>query len=164
MNEQAETDDNFDPVAYGEQWLTDVFERMNFDIDVEGESADDRLTFDASGKDAQALLGVGTSAPKSIEAIQTLLGAALTGRGEDRQVFIDVGGRLEERDERGEHLEEVARDLGDTAAKLGRSLTVAGLNSFERAIVHQALEDDRQVSTESEGDGTFRKLKISPAG
>ncbi|MFP4599112.1 MAG: protein jag, partial [Persicimonas sp.] len=161
MNEPAQAHDSFDPVAYGEKWLTDVFERMNVDVDVEGSSADDRLTFEASGKDAEALLGRGSSAPKSVEAIQTLLSAALTGQGEDRQVFIDVGGRLEERDERGEHLEQVARDLGRTATKLGRSLTVAGLNSYERAIVHQALEDDAQVSTESEGQGSFRKLKIS---
>ncbi|MFW5966849.1 MAG: protein jag [Persicimonas sp.] len=151
--------DSFDPIAYGEEWLSQVFERMNFDIEVEGKIDEDRIYFDATGADADFLLGVGTSAPKSIEAVQTLLGAALSRRGEKRKVFLDVRGWREQRAER---LEEVAHDLGEVAADLNRSVTVAGFNSYERAVVHQALSEDDQVRTDSDGRGMFRKLTIYP--
>lgn len=153
------SEESFDPIAYGEEWLSEVFERMNFAIEVDGKIDGDRIYFDATGEDADILLGVGSSAPKSIEAIQTLLGAALSRRGEKRQVFLDVRGW---REERGERLEQVARDLRDVAADLDRSVTVAGFNSYERSVVHQALSEDDQVRTDSDGRGMFRKLTIYP--
>lgn len=160
-SEQAADDAaDFDPVAYGEEWLANVFERMNFDIAVEGRLQDDRLYFDASGDDAEFLLGIGTEAPKSIESIQTLLGAALSRCGEKRQVFLDVRGW---RDQRADRLDGVADELRDVAVKLGKTITVAGFNSYERSVVHKALEQDTSVETQSEGQGIFRKLKIRPS-
>jgi spoIIIJ-associated protein len=159
MTDENTTDDDFDPIAYGEQWLAGVFERMNFDIDAEGRVEDDRLYFDASGEEAEYLLGVGASAPKSIEALQTLLSAALARNGEKRQVFLDVRGW---REKRGERLDGVARELGEVAAKLQRSVTVAGFNSYERGVVHKALEDNPAVRTDSDGQGIFRKLTVYP--
>jgi spoIIIJ-associated protein len=156
----TEPDELVDPVEYGEQWLRDVFERMNFEIDVKGKIEDDRIYFDASGTDAEILLGVGTSAPKSIESIQTLLSAALARNKETRQVFLDVRGW---RDQRAGSLDGVAEELRDVSVRLGKKVTVAGFNSYERGVVHKALEDDKSVHTESEGKGVFRKLTISPA-
>ncbi len=150
-----------DAIAYGKQWLKDVFERMNFDIEVGGEAKDDKLYFDASGPDAEILLGVGTSAPKSIESIQTLLSAALSRVGDKREVYVDVSGF---RDQRAERLDSVAEELRDVSTRLGKKVTVAGLNSYERSVVHKALEDDSSVRTESVGKGIFRKLTITPEG
>ncbi len=157
---EAPAQETVDPLAYGTQWLAGVFERMNFDIDIEARLEDDHLYFDASGEDAEYLLGIGTSAPKSIESIQTLLSAALSRCGEKRPVTLDVRGW---RDQRTDRLDNVAAELRDVAVKLGKQVTVAGLNSYERAIVHKALEDDKSVKTESEGQGIFRKLSIRPS-
>jgi spoIIIJ-associated protein len=159
-NEATEPNELIDPIEYGEKWLRDVFERMNFDITVKGKIENDRLYFDASGADAEILLGVGTSAPKSIESIQTLLSAALARNEETRQVFLDVRGW---RDQRAGSLDGVAEELRDVSVRLGKKVTVAGFNSYERGVVHKALEEDKGVQTESVGKGIFRKLTISPA-
>lgn len=161
--ETPEQDEGFeavDPLEYGTQWLEGVFERMNFDIEVGAKIEDDGIYFNATGPDADYLLGIGTSAPKSIEAIQTLLGAALANRDEKRDVYLDVGGW---RDQRSERFESVARELGEVAKKLGKSVTIAGFNSYERSVVHKALEDDSSVTTDSQGKGIFRKLSVKPS-
>jgi spoIIIJ-associated protein len=164
MTDEQTTEENEQPevdaIEFGEQWLADVFERMNFNLDVSGEAKEDKLYFDVSGEDAEILLGVGTSAPKSIESIQTLLSAALSRVGDKRQVYVDVSGF---RDQRAERLDSVAEELRDVATRLGKKVTIAGLNSYERSVVHKALEEDSSVKTESEGKGIFRKLSISPA-
>jgi spoIIIJ-associated protein len=159
-NTQGEAHEIIDPVEYGQTWLRGVFERMNFDITVKGKIENDRLYFDASGSDADILLGVGTSAPKSIESIQTLLSAALARNDEKRQVFLDVRGW---RDQRAGSLDGVAEELRDLSVRLGKKVTVAGFNSYERGVVHKAIEGDNRIQTESEGKGVFRKLAISPA-
>lgn len=163
MSEEKQTEEEtpqVDAIAFGEKWLRDVFERMNFDIEISGEEKDDKLYFDAKGDDAEILLGVGTSAPKSIESIQTLLSAALSAVGEKRKSFVDVSGF---RDKRAESLDGVAEELRDVATRLGKKVTIAGLNSYERGVVHKALEDDSNVKTESVGQGIFRKLTIAPS-
>ena len=153
--------DEVDPVDFGVEWLENVFEHMNYDIDVEGRLEDDRLYFDATGKDAEVLLGVGSSKPRSVDAIQTLMTAALGRYTDSRRIFLDVGGFREQRADR---LEKLARDLRDNVERIGKSITVAGLQSHERRVVHDALKEDGSVRTESEGDGIFRKLNIKPAG
>ena len=155
----AEPEEELDPIEYGVEWLGGVFERMNFAIEVGGKIENDRLYFNARGEDAEFLLGIGTAAPKSIEAIQTLLGAALARMGERRDIFLDVGGW---RDERSDRLEEVASELGEVATKLGKSVTVAGFNSYERRVVHNTLSENSAVRTDSHGKGIFRKLTIYP--
>jgi predicted RNA-binding protein Jag len=47
---------------------------------------------------------------------------------------------------------------------LNKVMTISGLNSTERRIIHRQLRDNDEVDTESVGDGIFRRLRIEPNG
>lgn len=156
---EAEDRGDIDPLEYGVEWLETVLERMNFDVEVDSRSEDDDLYYDVSGKDAEVLLGMGSNKPRSVEALQTLLSAAIGRYSESRKITLDVGGF---RDARSEDLEDVARQLGDHAKRVGKPLTIAGYKSHERRVIHDTLKSDNSLHTESTGDGIFRKLSIKP--
>lgn len=156
---EAEDRGDIDPLDYGVEWLETVLERMNFDVEVNSKSDDDRLYFDVTGADAEVLLGVGSNKPRSVEALQTLLSAAIGRYTESRKITLDVGGF---RDARSEDLEQVAQQLGDHAKRINKAMTIAGYKSHERRVIHNALKGDKSLKTESTGDGIFRKISIKP--
>jgi spoIIIJ-associated protein len=132
---------------------------MNFDVEVKSKSEDGRLYFDVTGEDAEVLLGVGSNKPRSVEALQTLLSAAIGRYTESRKITLDVGGF---RDARSEDLEDVAKQLGDHAKHINQPITIAGFKSHERRVIHNVLKSDNALDTESTGDGIFRKISIKP--
>lgn len=150
-----------DRVKAGTKWLETLFEKMHLEgITVEGTVGDKVLEFNVQGGDASLLLGAGKASAKSLESIQTILREAIVSDYDtDYGIHLDVDNF---RQRRTEHLEEVARGLADAAGKIGNSITIAGFNSFERRVVHQALSEDNDVKTDSEGRGSFRKLRVEP--
>jgi spoIIIJ-associated protein len=145
--------------ASGVEWLEGLFERMNLDVDVEADRRGARLHFDLSGPDADRLLGFGKLGPKALEGIETVLTRVFADHPESESIYLDVDG---ERAARKSMLQGVADDMADKAVELGETLTVSGLNSTERRIIHRQLRDYSGVDTESVGDGIFRRLKIEP--
>lgn len=139
--------------------LTGLFERMELDIQPKPQKlTGNTVNIDFSGPDAGALLGLNQSSPRVLEAVQTLTRQALTD-GRTMKLVLDVGGFRQKRTKR---LEDVAAKLAEVAEKAGQPVVVAGFNSFERKVVHQALEDTKSVKTDSEGYGSFRKLRLEP--
>lgn len=144
------------PAARGEEWLHGLFDRMNLDLEAEGSFQKPNYVFNISGADADDLIGRSRSSPKLMSAMQTLLREHL-GDDIEGDVLVDVGGFKEKRRSQ---LVGVADQLGETVRRIGRSMTVAGLDKYERRIIHQRLADVDGVDTDSVGDGVFRKLRV----
>lgn len=158
--ESAEPESRFtDLDEQAEEWLADLFARMNFDADAALRWEEDRPHVDISGPDANHLLGRGKLGPKAVEGIETLLQSVFSQDDAASDVYVDVDGK---RAARKEMLQEVADSMADKAVDLGEKLTVSGLNSTERRIIHRRLRDYDGVDTESVGDGIFRRLTIEP--
>ncbi|MFB6351042.1 MAG: R3H domain-containing nucleic acid-binding protein, partial [Bradymonadaceae bacterium] len=161
--EEEEPDESLDLPEYidlhdqGAEWLAGLFERMNFDAEGEIFDEDGEPRVDISGPDADRLLGVGKLGPKAIEGIETLMQSVFSEDDGASDLYVDVG---DKRAERKEMLQRVADDLADRAVDLHKSVTVSGLNSTERRIIHRRLRDYDGVDTESVGDGIFRRLRI----
>jgi spoIIIJ-associated protein len=156
---EAEDRGEIDPLEYGVEWLETVLSRMNFDVEVKGKVEDDRFYFDVTGEDSEVLLGMGNNKPRSVEALQTLLSAAIGRYTESRKITLDVGGF---RDARSEDLEDVARQIGEMVKRINKPMTLAGYKSHERRVIHNTLKGDNALTTESTGDGIFRKICIKP--
>jgi spoIIIJ-associated protein len=164
--EEAEEEPEIEPQPQNPEELREaaiemcagLFERMMLDITATAEIDGNRVQVNLTGPDAKVLLGRGQVTPKSLEAVQTVLRGSLTG-STDLRLSVDVDGFRRQRTDR---LKRVAKQMAETAADLGESLVVAGFTSFERKVVHRALENDKRVKTESEGPGSFRKLRIDP--
>ncbi len=145
----------------GAEWLAGLFERMNFEAEAEVTDEDGDPHVDIRGADAARLLGAGKLGPKAIEGIETLMQSVFSEDDTARDLYVDVDGR---RAERKEMLQRVAAEMADRAVELHKTVTVSGLNSTERRIIHRQLRDHDGVDTESVGDGIFRRLRIEPTG
>ena len=60
-------------------------------------------------------------------------------------------------------LEQLARDAADQVRSSGEEKFLREMSSRERWVVHNALKDESGVSSESEGQGWMRRVKIVPA-
>jgi len=59
-----------------------------------------------------------------------------------------------------EELGERARETAERVRRDGREQLLPAMSPIERRIIHLALQDDAQVTTESRGDGFFKRVAI----
>lgn len=143
----------------GREWLAALFAAMN--LEVEAKSRYDKETktlhFDLAGEGKSNLLGHTGMSPRVLESIEKVLFQFLDLEGGKYQLHIDVDAF---RSRRTEHLREVADRLAEVSRAVGKSIVVAGMNDFERRVVHRKLADVDDVDTDSFGHGSFRKIRI----
>lgn len=147
-----------DHIADGEKWLAELFEKMELDLKVKGSKDGDNFVYNVTGSDAESLVGRSRQSPRTLSALQTLLAESL-GRETRGKVLVDIGGYKQKQKSR---LTNMADQLGKAVEKTGKPLKIAGLNSYERRVIHQHLDDLGDVDTESVDQGIFRKLRVMP--
>ena len=92
-----------------------------------------------------------------LDAVQVLANKALVGRSTEKDIELDCE-QFKER--RSEDLEQRARDVADRVRRGGREELLPAMSPIERRIVHIALRDDADVTTESRGDGFYKRVAI----
>ena len=92
-----------------------------------------------------------------LDAIQVLCNKALVGRKVEKEIELDCNGFKAERNE---DLALRARAAADRVRNGGREELLPAMSPIERRIVHIALRDDADVTTESRGDGFFKRVAI----
>ncbi len=99
------------------------------------------------GKKGETLLG-----------IQTILGFLLKQKtGEWSRVLMNVGD-YREKEER--YLKDLAATTAQRAKETGDAQNLYNLKSWQRRVIHLALSEDKDIVTESEGEGEDRYLVI----
>ncbi len=108
---------------------------------------DDEVTATVAGPDLGVLIG---RHGQMIDALQYLANAiAHRAVGEERRQDRRRRGRLPRR--RAATLEALARRSAEQASATGRPVALEPMSAVERRIVHEALKDDPEVETASEG-------------
>lgn len=84
-------------------------------------------------------------------------------RGEERRGGRRrEGGRGEGRSDMNEEdLRALALDKAKEVKKWGESVTLGEMNAHDRRIIHVTLQDDEELTTRSEGEGSMKKVVIS---
>lgn len=95
-----------------------------------------------------------------LEAVEALLPRAIPGAGEGLVCRVDSDGFRQEREDA---LRALARETAAAVKSSGRPVRLEAMGPGERRIVHMTLQEDPTVSTESEGEGFFKRVWISPA-
>lgn len=75
------------------------------------------------------------------------------------RIFVDVRGVRRKRED---DLVELARDLSEKVSENKRPIVLNYKSSYDRKIIHMALDKDERVYTKSIGTGPNRKLMILP--
>lgn len=60
-----------------------------------------------------------------------------------------------------EDLRALALDKAKEVKKWGESVTLSEMNAHDRRIIHVTLQDDEELTTRSEGEGSMKKVVIS---
>jgi spoIIIJ-associated protein len=92
-----------------------------------------------------------------LDAIQVLANKALVGRKVEKEIELDCESFKSSREE---DLGRRARESADRVRNGGREELLPSMSPIERRIVHIALRDDADVTTESRGDGFYKRVAI----
>ena len=60
-----------------------------------------------------------------------------------------------------EQLEQQARDAAKEVKRWGEPVKLPEMNAHDRRIIHVTLQNDPEISTESEGEGAMKKVVVS---
>ena len=113
---------------------------------------------DITGDDSGLLIG---RRGETLRALQFLVNLVVKNNlgNESMRVVLDIE-RYRER--RNNSLNELALKVADKVTSSGRAVSLEAMPAAERRIIHLALADHPQVSTQSNGVGDNRCVTIAP--
>jgi spoIIIJ-associated protein len=140
-----------------EKFLAGLLEHMGVQADIEitareGGGLDVNLTGNGIG----AVIG---RRGETLDAIQHLANYAVN-RGSDKRAHINVDAE-NYRAKREESLVHLAEKMAGKAIKYKRSMALEPMNSYERHVIHAALQNYEGVTTSSTGAEPNRRVVVS---
>ena len=140
-----------------EKFLVGLLERMGVKADIEiSPRKGGGLDVNLSGSGIGAVIG---RRGETLDAIQHLTNYVVN-RGSDRRAHINVDAE-NYRAKREESLVRLAEKMAAKAIKYKRSMALEPMNSYERHIIHAALQDHEGVTTSSTGTEPNRRVVVS---
>ena len=139
-------------------FLNDVFAAMNMTVvvDVKYDEADKNMDIDLSGDDMGVLIG---KRGQTLDSLQYLVSLVVNKESEDYiRVKVDTENY---RQRRKETLENLAKNIAYKVKRTRRPVSLEPMNPYERRIIHAALQNDKYVTTHSEGEEPFRKVVVT---
>ncbi len=137
------------------QLISEILERMQFPAEtIVVESAGQRDRFRVMVRDSHLLIGTRGA---HLFALNHLVKKIVAKRGGEPQFLIDVN------DYQGaaqEHLQVMAKMMGDRARSLKASVELPPMSSYERMIIHSFFEGEPDLATESVGVGERRRVVL----
>lgn len=109
------------------------------------------------GPDLGILIGRQAETMNAFQLIARLIVGKEVGRA--AHIIMDVAGYRQRRDE---NLRQLAEKMAKQAASSGRRQTLEPMSASERRIIHLALREHSDVTTESIGEEPRRKVVIIP--
>jgi spoIIIJ-associated protein len=126
------------------------------DVSVSAREHEGGVTVSCSGADVALFIG---KHGQTIDAIQYLANAIARAGGSQHEVIVDAAGY---RARRTATLETLARRTAQRASATGRRVALDPMTPVERKIVHEALKEDPEVETASEGSEPNRFVVVFP--
>lgn len=115
------------------------------------------IRFEIKGGDSARLIG---KRGQTLDSLHYLIERGVYKQfGSAVPIEIDVEGYLEKRRS---DLTALASRLAEKALQTGKPMVINRINSQDRRVVHLSLRDNREVRTQSVGNGDLRKLLIMP--
>lgn len=150
------SDDVFEKRA--EDFLNDVFKAMNMEVAVvvKYNAKDRAMDIDLSGDEMGILIG---KRGQTLDSLQYLVSLVVN---KDSENYIRVKVDTENyRERRRETLENLAKNIAYKVKRTKRPVSLEPMNPYERRIIHSALQNDKYVTTYSEGDEPFRRVVVT---
>ena len=138
-------------------FLTGLLDRMGVKADLEiGPRENGGINVNISGSGMGAIIG---RRGETLDAIQHLTNYVVN-RGSDTHLHISVDAE-NYRSKREESLTKLAEKMAEKAIKYKRSMALEPMNSYERHVIHTALQNYEGVTTSSTGVEPNRRVVVS---
>ncbi len=138
-------------------FISGLMERMGVEADIEISRRDNGgINVKLSGSGLGAIIG---RRGETLDAIQHLTNYVVN-RDSDRHMHISVDAE-DYRAKREESLTRLAEKMAEKAIKYKRSMALEPMNSYERHVIHTALQNYEGVTTSSTGVEPNRRVVVS---
>lgn len=138
-------------------FLKDIFGAMNMEvtIDMSINNEEDTININLSGEDMGVLIG---KRGQTLDSLQYLV--SLVANKESEKYYRVKLDTENYRERRKETLESLAKNIAYRVKRTRKSVSLEPMNPYERRIIHSALQNDKYVSTKSEGEEPFRHVVV----
>ena len=140
------------------KFLGEVFDAMEMEVIVHAkyDDAEKALDVDMRGEEIGILIG---KRGQTLDSLQYLVSLVVNrGQADYIRVKLDTENY---RQRRKETLENLAKNIAYKVKRTKRPVSLEPMNPYERRIIHSALQNDRYVTTHSEGEEPFRRVVVS---
>ena len=153
----AEIVDENPDYAQIRKFLTGLLERMGVKAEMEiSPRANGGINVNLTGNAMGAIIG---RRGETLDAIQHLTNYVVN-KGSDKHLHISVDAECY-RSKREESLTRLAEKMAEKAIKYKRSMALEPMNSYERHVIHTALQNYEGVTTSSTGVEPNRRVVVS---
>lgn len=139
-------------------FLNEVFGAMNMIVNIEVNYDEQEKNMDIllSGDEMGVLIG---KRGQTLDSLQYLVSLVVNKESEDYiRVKVDTENY---RERRKETLENLAKNIAYKVKRTRKPVSLEPMNPYERRIIHSALQNDKYVTTHSEGDEPFRRVVVT---
>ena len=154
---EAEVVDENPDYAQIRKFLTGLLERMGVKAEMEiSPRANGGINVNLTGSSMGAIIG---RRGETLDAIQHLTNYVVN-KGSEKHLHISVDAECY-RSKREESLTRLAEKMAEKAIKYKRSMALEPMNSYERHVIHTALQNYEGVTTSSTGTEPNRRVVVS---
>ena len=140
------------------EFLSSVFHAMKMEeeVVVSVNEEEHSIDVDLKGEDMGILIG---KRGQTLDSLQYLTNLSVNKNSDDYyKVKIDTENY---RERRKETLENLAKNIAYKVKRTRRPVSLEPMNPFERRIIHSALQNNKYVTTHSEGEEPYRHVVVT---
>lgn len=138
-------------------FLNDIFNSMNLTVEIEVKIDEDERNIDVNliGDEMGSLIG---KRGQTLDSLQYLVSLVANKNSEKYyRLKLDTENY---RERRKATLESLAKNIAYKVKRTRRAVSLEPMNPYERRIIHSALQNDKYVTTKSEGEEPFRHVVV----
>ena len=138
-------------------FLEELLKKMDIEatVTVSFDEAERVMDIDVTGEDMGILIG---KRGQTLDSLQYLISSVVNkNKTEYIRVKLDTENY---RARRKDTLENLAKNIAYKVKRYRKSISLEPMNPYERRIIHSALQDDKYVSTRSEGEEPMRHVIV----
>ena len=146
----------FNPEKTAKEFFREMFVAMGIIVNIETELKEKQLLINLSGSDMGILIG---KRGQTLDSIQYLVNLVVNkGNAPYLSITLDTENY---RQRRKETLESLAYNLAKKVKQTGKKVVLEPMNPYERRIIHSSLQNNKYVTTYSEGEEPYRNVVIA---
>lgn len=138
-------------------FLSNLFEKMEIEVEVVLDYKEEEgvIEIELKGNEMGLLIG---KRGQTLDSIQFLTSLVANNNRED---YVKIKMDTENyRERRRQTIENLAKNIANKVKKTRKPAYLEPMNPYERRIIHSALQNDKYVTTYSEGDEPFRHVVV----